>query len=60
VQSIYRLNENPKLKRPLTLFNRGGKAFAVLFPVIVLSVLQALLANGQNAAFAQLARQPCK
>ncbi|KAH7312706.1 hypothetical protein B0I35DRAFT_514007 [Stachybotrys elegans] len=56
VQSIYRLDDKPKVKKAFKIANRGGKAFAVFFPVIIISSLQALTNN--RAVFPILARQP--
>ncbi|KAF9873036.1 glycoside hydrolase [Colletotrichum karsti] len=57
-QSVYGLNEKPKLKRPLKIINRSGKVFSVVFPLITTTCLQAPAVQKDFGGFLLLAGQP--
>ncbi|KAL0932151.1 glycoside hydrolase [Colletotrichum truncatum] len=57
-QSVYGLNEKPKLKKPLKIINRSGKIFSILFPLITTTSLQSPGIRQNFGGFLLLAGQP--
>ncbi|KAF4874169.1 hypothetical protein CGCSCA1_v006813 [Colletotrichum siamense] len=57
-QSVWGLNEKPKLKRPLLIINRIGKIFSPLFPLVTTTCLQAPSIRNNFGGFLLLAGQP--
>ncbi|CAI0654947.1 unnamed protein product [Colletotrichum noveboracense] len=57
-QSVWGLNEKPKLKRPLLIINRVGKVFSPLFPLVTTTCLQAPSIRNNFGGFLLLAGQP--
>jgi hypothetical protein len=58
VSGVYTLMNKPRLQRPLRIFAIGGKVFSVLFPLIIILLLQNETIRAKHSIFLLLAGQP--